>query len=142
MSGKANPAGRRRTIRRWLLTAMFASLLVNLALAVKIAAFDPNYPFHPICYSRRTGLVVLTKRMNEKFKQMMHTSLYNARVSRDGVLYLPLWDWWDGEEILWNVTRTVAVRLHEQRIGRRMTSKEYDEWKPQHCLFIGRYALD
>ena len=120
--------------------AIFASLLVNLALAVKIIVFDPNYPFRPICFKHNVGLVVLDGKMGEKFRKKMHTNLSNSRLSRHGILYYPYWDWWKEEELLWNITRKISVKIHEEHIGRRMTAKEYEEQEPARCTFIDRYS--
>jgi len=118
-------------------------LLANLTFVVKIALFDPNYPFHPICHGgRHVGLVVLNEPMSLGFKQRMQVSLANSRQLDDRVLYISYWTWRHDKEALWNVTRSAAEYVYEQenRI-KRMSQAERERLQTARCKFIRKHAL-
>ena len=110
MSEPKPAAHRGRSAWQWaLLGALALSLLVNLAGTVRIFVFDSNYPFRPICHGgRHIGLVVLNEPMNKRFKEEMHYNLANSRLSRDRILYISFWEWWNEIEDLWNASRATG----------------------------------
>ncbi len=144
MSESRLVAHRRRIPWRWVLLGTLAlSLLINLALAVKIAIFDSNYPFRPLCFGEpHLGIIVLNEPMNEQFKDRMQWAIWNSRVSRDDILYISYWKWWRNKEGLWNTSRSVAEYVYvQQKGGTRMTDEERDKLRTSRCKFIRKYAL-
>jgi hypothetical protein len=119
------------------------SVLINLALAVKIAVFDSNYPFRPLCFGDpHLGIIALHQPMNERFRDRMQLALWNSRLSRDRILYISYWEWWNEKEILWNASRSIAVKLYEQEMGiKRMSDKTREKLQTARCKFIRKYAL-
>ncbi len=135
----------RRSIWKWVLAGGFVvSVLINLALATKILVFDSNYPFRPICHGgRHVGMVVLNEPMNDRFKDRMQWAIWNSRVSRDDILYISYWEWWNEKEILWNTSRSVAEYIYERQKGiKRMSNQERQKLQTARCKFIRKYALE
>ena len=118
-------------------------MLGNLAFIAKIAVFDANYPFRPICHGgRHVGLVVLKEPINLEFKQRMQVSLANSRQLDDRVLYISYWAWRNEQEALWNITRSAAEYLYEKESGiKRMSQAERERLQTARCKFIRKFAL-
>jgi len=139
------PASKRTgfTWRLAVLGTLGMSLLVNLVLAVKIAVFDPNYPFRPLCHGgRHFGLLVLDQPMNRRFKDEMLRSIWNTRILNDKVLYISYWKWTNKKETLWNLSREAAEILYIKKTGvSRITNKKREILQTGRCKFIRKYAL-
>jgi len=133
-----------RSIWKWALAGCFAaSLLTNLMLAVKIAVFDPNYPFRPVCFAdRHVGLVALSGPVTREFKVEILEILNNAKWNASGEnLYVSRRSWWNEHDVLWNQTREVAEYLHKRRTGQSL-SQMRRQFETNSCDFIRRYALE
>lgn len=144
MSEPKPAARRRRLLWRWIFGVCFAvSMLVNLGLITKIALFDAYYPFHPICFAgKHDGYLVLTEPMSEIFRDRMHFSLSNSRLSYDDTLYISYWKWSNQQEDLWNITRAVVEYVYQREKGiKRMTSDQREKLQTWRCKFIRKYAL-
>jgi len=138
------PERRMRIPWRWtLLGALALSLIVNLTLAIKIAVFDLNYPFRPLCFGEpHLGIIVLNEPMNDRFKDRMRSSLWNSRLSRDDILYVSYWEWRYEKENIWNVSRASAEFVYEQQKGtKRMSDETREKLQTARCKFIRKWAL-
>ena len=138
------PVRRRRIPWRWtLLGALALSLVVNLTLAIKIAVFDSNYPFRPLCFGEpHLGIIALDKPMNRRFRDRMQLSLANSRQSDDWILYISYWEWRYKKEDLWNVSRSAAEYVYEQQKGiKRMSNETREKLQTARCKFIRKWAL-
>lgn len=139
----SRPTHRRRLSWKWALTGGFVvSLFVNLAVAVKIIVFDPNYPFRPICFAgRHVGLVALNGPVTREFKVEILEILNHARWNASGEnLYISRRSWWNERGVLWNQTRQVAEFIHKKRTGQPL-SQIRSQFKTNSCKFIRKYAL-
>ena len=141
-------AGKRlRRVRlrwRWVLAAaLLVSVAANLNFANRVLYLDTNHPFHPICFTEADGLVALTEPMSERYKERVLLNPNNSkRLGTDDVIYISLRDWNRDQGGIWNLTRQIAVRIHFERTGKRLTSKDEYEMRTGNCKFIRKYVLE
>jgi len=144
MNDPKTTARSKRSAWRWALVGTLAlSLIVNLALAVKITVFASNYPFHPLCHGgRHYGLLVLREPMSIRYKKRMHYNIDNLRLSRDGTLFISYWKWRNEKGAIWNISTAIAEDVYEEEKGiKRMTQQEREKLQTARCKFIRKYAL-
>jgi hypothetical protein len=129
--------------RIWLLSiALGASLVANLALAVKIIVFDPILPLKPVCFTEDDGLVVLDRPMTNAFKRRMALAYHSSpRASMSGWrLYVSRWYWWNEKEVIWNHSRQAAEDIYQKAApGRPLPTDPLR--RSSTCWFIAKYAL-
>ena len=133
-----------RSAWQWALKGVLAfSLLINLALGIKIVVFDLNYPFRPICNGgRHIGFIVYQKEMGVRFQYRVQTFLPNSRVSNNFTLYISYRDWLLEKKKLWEASRSAAEYVHKRQYKiKRMTDQERKKLQTGRCAFIRKYAL-
>jgi len=130
--------------KRALIAALGLSLIVNLALAIKIAVFDPNHPFRIICYvDRHVGFLELSDPVGDRFRErILANPSHSKRLGRNGTVYISSWDWWFEKDWHWNLTRQIAERIYFERTGKRITEENRDKLQTNRCGFIRRYVLE
>jgi hypothetical protein len=107
--------------------ALAASILANLALAIKILVFDPNVRVQPLCWDGSHELVELDGPQTSLYRDYYSRGrgLFNSRVDADRYYYVSLIDRWVYEDDLWNSTTHVVAYL-VQNFPSHMTLPPYD----------------
>ncbi len=145
MTEQRRSAGTSRRMRTLISTGLLIlSLAVNIAYAIQIIVFDPNYPFRLICYvNRHIGFLELSGPMRERFKErILVNPSHSKRLGTDGKVYISWWDWRREKDWHWNLTRQIAERIYEEETGKSMSGKVRDKLQTNRCKFIRKYALE
>ena len=129
---------------------LYASLAVSFALLVKIAIFDPNLEFKPVCnnLSFGGGFETVRGKQTPAFREAIRYNLarYGFRVSGNGRNYISVITWLttDTEEV-WRDTNGAVRTVIDQR-GIDPTLSDFYRESAKHgsvrCRVVEVYAIE
>ncbi len=129
---------------------LYGSLALNAVLLMKVAIFDPNLEFKPVCFntSFSGGFETVDGKQSADFRDAIHFNLarYGFRVSREGRNYVSIFTWLttDTEEF-WRDTNGAVQTVIEQR-GIDPSLPDFYKDSARHgsvsCRLVEVYAIE
>ena len=129
---------------------LYGSLALSAVLLVKVAIFDPNLEFKPVCFnlSFGGGFETVRGRQSEDFREAIRFNLarYGFRVSGEGRNYISFFTWLttDIEKFQWNTSGAVQTVIEKRGIDPALSNfeKESARYGGVHCRTVEIYAIE
>jgi len=129
---------------------LYGSLALSTVLLVKVAVFDPNLEFKPVCFnlSFGGGFETVRGRQSPEFREAIRFNLarYGFRVSGEGRNYISFFTWLttDSRKFWWNTSGAMRTVIDKRGIDPTLSGYERDNAIRRHvsCKLVEVYAIE
>lgn len=132
----------------------YLCILGYAVLAAYVLWAVPIVTFHPHCFTTNGDVWELQGKLNAEFKAKVIWGLQKGRspayLSRNGSIYIRLWDDWDNvglANMSAKLAESVWLRRTHGNVGREaagelLRQSPYRQWEVNGCRFVEEYALE